>query len=1757
MKRKKISRGMLNLLVAVVMAFSLAIGFTTPAVAIPDCTNPQCLNPSIDVCAGTTFEDQLLIDNLVTCVPPPGTYLEGTDDEYTITRNYNFIQNPDPFGSGTDLEGTAPTVPGQYYYHVYCTKNRVVYGDSCSCASVGYIYVYGCDCNAEDFTVCVGDVLTEQDIIEKGDVSCTGQDCSISDIDWSAVNTSEAGIYEYTVTCYSDMCGIKECSADITVQECGGGCLCVAPDLVICQGYDLTEQDFIDAGATCPDPGCVMTLDFSTVNTNVPGIYTYTVNCDDVSCHGSVTVNPACVATAPDITMCQNGDLNEALTKALAGCSTGCDPNIDTSQVIVCNPGDYPYSVTCNDPCGGECGNDVAEGTIHVLPCVDVEIIEAAGYEKYIDNTGPSPNPAWQPSCKPGDPRMIVPISSDFGIKAKIGNCSGCILYDVTPYITIVGPAILIADMPDHWNLGNMEGGADADSTEAGWTLHCTGPGMVTVTVMVNECAVDKVCFDQRNPADLTVACASPCEVGTKCNPANTNNKFNVTATVGNTGDTDIRDAEAVLTAIPLGNVSIAAATKVIGTLAPGASVPLTWVVTCLGEGDVTFTVTASGIDKCGDVPLEETCTTMTRQRDVLIDVCAQKVGVTGECDTDCKDCITVSVGQLFNIVTKMKNWTNTDQPAVVTLNLPAGSQIVTGSTVRLDCSGWGLNTPQFKTPDLSVAGKATISLATPAPILCACCEVTITWQLVCTASTGGDCVAGTCSPYSVDAVVCLKNYSSLPCNPASVCQETKAALSGYLVGPFVQDCDCDDMVKVDSVAVGQYYDVKICLTNSGEADADNVQATVVISGNTTCTGGPFPIDFGTIKGGESKCLWLSEAIPCELQCNGEPEAIIQITYIIGEDENTCLEFTGPITDLCGLEIPQCEVTVEIINPVTSTEINQWEVFAVKARIDNCGTCSFEDVAATLSWTGAVELVEGSVNPVIIDLIEAPDEDCEEDCRFEEVTWMVRCIGTGDVKFDVCVEAADPHLQIKTIESTTIHQIPRNKAMVCVDILSPDNGSKYPTSEDFAITAKVTNLECCAPITIDKATINIGGIPFGAENIVVGDPMPAMPWVINPGESKMVTWTAHCVGSGLSWFNVHLEGISDEYEPVYVCSKPVSVWQYPAAHLEVTIGEYPETPIGTSTFDVTYTVTNTGEADATDVYAILSATPEGSVRIAPSDGGYSQYIGTIPGHGSEANSVTKTYSLKFMTPNNSTIKITASGNDEYGWHMKQACASTGSFVIEGGMESVEELTAGFISGPVVVDNKGWFYGVFFGDSNGLFGPFNATSPVSWAKMGGGPDYTGEVALMGAVIPNVSLTTAEKLAERMCYNGQCLWNPDCNSQCLCNLIEGKDVMVFIGHIISDTPDDYLADTHFFVEGGLLQIINGQLSGSFIKGNPQYGEWAQSLLGGQYCSDMASTAGLAIPAGFIESDEVTVEQLHLMTDLSIEKSSDTCCYTMGEEATFTVTVTNLGPSGATNVLVQDVLPAELSIEGYTATQGWYDETSGYWSVGDLANGGVATLTIVTTVNTVGEVCNRATVAGMDEHDPVMSNNSYQVCINATEPAPVEGVTLHLDMGQNLISLPLMPTVTNPVTALSGVNFDISAMMTGSSKTAWAFKLYMKGGAPEAGFLWKDGYGYWINVLSSGQTLPIAGKELPSGATLPPSYDVAGGWNLIGFKSTTAKLPSAYLAGIAGKYVMIYGYDNGAFYAVGSPGHAMLQPGFGYWLAVKVGDTGTIFP
>jgi hypothetical protein len=115
---------------------------------------------------------------------------------------------------------------------------------------------------------------------------------------------------------------------------------------------------------------------------------------------------------------------------------------------------------------------------------------------------------------------------------------------------------------------------------------------------------------------------------------------------------------------------------------------------------------------------------------------------------------------------------------------------------------------------------------------------------------------------------------------------------------------------------------------------------------------------------------------------------------------------------------------------------------------------------------------------------------------------------------------------------------------------------------------------------------------------------------------------------------------------------------YPTAHLVAEIQSVePASPINVcDEFVVTYRVYNTGEADAWEVSATLSVNPDGSVRVAAGDGGYTQFLGTIAGwHGAPWDQwydyVESSFTLHCKQVCESTLTITPAGNDECGWHL--------------------------------------------------------------------------------------------------------------------------------------------------------------------------------------------------------------------------------------------------------------------------------------------------------------------------------------------------------------------------------------------------------------------------------------------------------------------------------------------------------------------------
>jgi uncharacterized repeat protein (TIGR01451 family) len=139
---------------------------------------------------------------------------------------------------------------------------------------------------------------------------------------------------------------------------------------------------------------------------------------------------------------------------------------------------------------------------------------------------------------------------------------------------------------------------------------------------------------------------------------------------------------------------------------------------------------------------------------------------------------------------------------------------------------------------------------------------------------------------------------------------------------------------------------------------------------------------------------------------------------------------------------------------------------------------------------------------------------------------------------------------------------------------------------------------------------------------------------------------------------------------------------------------------------------------------------------------------------------------------------------------------------------------------------------------------------------------------------------------------------------------------------------------------------------------------------------------------EDDQATVTTPAQLADLSLQKTVDNPTPGVGSTITFTITVQNNGPNTATNVAVQDQLPAGLTLVSATPSQGSYNPVTGVWAVGTLANGATAILTLVATVNAPGVITNIAEVIGVDQPDPDSVPNNNDPAEDDQDDAPING-------------------------------------------------------------------------------------------------------------------------------------------------------------------------
>ncbi|MBK8444459.1 MAG: DUF11 domain-containing protein [Sphingobacteriales bacterium] len=183
--------------------------------------------------------------------------------------------------------------------------------------------------------------------------------------------------------------------------------------------------------------------------------------------------------------------------------------------------------------------------------------------------------------------------------------------------------------------------------------------------------------------------------------------------------------------------------------------------------------------------------------------------------------------------------------------------------------------------------------------------------------------------------------------------------------------------------------------------------------------------------------------------------------------------------------------------------------------------------------------------------------------------------------------------------------------------------------------------------------------------------------------------------------------------------------------------------------------------------------------------------------------------------------------------------------------------------------------------------------------------------------------------------------------------------------------------------------------------------------------------------------------LAIDLKLTKTVSTSTVTVGDNITYTISISNEGDTIATGIKVKDVLPAGLDYVSSVASNGTYSSPIGEWSIGTLTNGSNASLLITAKTTAAGTVVNTVQVVAADQEDKDSTPNnsssseddqaSVSVVVNSpvnTDPCSPDSVYFSQQVLPLLLANCAMDACHDAVSPKEGVNLTTYAkvMQTG---------------------------------------------------------------------------------------------------------------------------------
>ncbi|WP_166644434.1 DUF11 domain-containing protein [Microbacterium sp. BK668] len=167
----------------------------------------------------------------------------------------------------------------------------------------------------------------------------------------------------------------------------------------------------------------------------------------------------------------------------------------------------------------------------------------------------------------------------------------------------------------------------------------------------------------------------------------------------------------------------------------------------------------------------------------------------------------------------------------------------------------------------------------------------------------------------------------------------------------------------------------------------------------------------------------------------------------------------------------------------------------------------------------------------------------------------------------------------------------------------------------------------------------------------------------------------------------------------------------------------------------------------------------------------------------------------------------------------------------------------------------------------------------------------------------------------------------------------------------------------------------------------------------------------------SDSATLEVVPGVADLAVVKSAFPQTVVVGDEVTYQLQASNLGPDTAFEVRVVDLFPPGAVVLSASASTGTISPDGGTWTIGTMAPGQQdVTATVTARIDTSGSLVNTATIGSPVVDDPDPSNNSSSATVTSGQPEIdiAVGKTVTVPSGASPDAVPLGEQVEFTLTA-----------------------------------------------------------------------------------------------------------------------------------------------